>query len=204
MLYTPTLSKSLQIVSFPSNLPCPPPFPKDLSNFPPPLLPKPVVHNFFCETLHYIPFSRLSLAFCQLERNRNACTLRGGQECEKRNYYAEVVKGFLLFLPLTSTMSGLQSQGVTVPRTQQLRFKKASTTKPQPNPNTAALRPQEPGLLKDHNLRFAFARWNPTTLTAFRLILLIRFCAAMYTSISDCDEGMLPLSLYSTRIRLIE
>ncbi|GAA5884430.1 hypothetical protein JCM16303_005077 [Sporobolomyces ruberrimus] len=84
-------------------------------------------------------------------------------------------------------MSGLQSQGVTVPRGQQLRFKKAGP-KPQPNPNTAALRPQEPGLLKDHNLRFAFARWNPTMLTAFRLILLIRFCSAMYTSISDCDE----------------
>ncbi|GAA5935989.1 dolichyl-P-Man:Man(6)GlcNAc(2)-PP-dolichol alpha-1,2-mannosyltransferase [Sporobolomyces koalae] len=84
-------------------------------------------------------------------------------------------------------MSGLQSQGVTVPTGQQLRFKK-SGVKVQPNPNTAALRPEEPGLLKDHNLRFAFARWNPTTLTAFRLILLIRFCAAMYTSISDCDE----------------
>lgn len=113
-------------------------------------------------------------------------SLRGGKECSIR-----IMPNFLAsFFPPHSTMSGLQSQGVTVPRTQQLRFKKASTTsKPQPNPNTAALRPQEPGLLKDHNLRFAFARWNPTTLTAFRLILLIRFCAAMYTSISDCDEG---------------
>ncbi|GAA5839205.1 hypothetical protein JCM3766R1_003139 [Sporobolomyces carnicolor] len=84
-------------------------------------------------------------------------------------------------------MSGLQSQGVNVPTGQQIRFKK-SGVKVAPNPNTAALRPQEPGLLKDHNLRFAFARWNPTMLTAFRLILLIRFCAAMYTAISDCDE----------------
>lgn len=99
-------------------------------------------------------------------------------------------------------MSGLQSQGVTVPTGQQLRFKK-SGVKVQPNPNTAALRPQEPGLLKDHNLRFAFARWNPTMLTAFRLILLVRFCSAMYTSISDCDEGepTLLLSL-STRSEL--
>lgn len=94
------------------------------------------------------------------------------------------------FSPL-SPMSGLQSQGVNVPTGQQIRFKK-SGVKVAPNPNTAALRPQEPGLLKDHNLRFAFARWNPTMLTAFRLILLIRFCAAMYTAISDCDEGEAP------------
>ncbi|GAA6059335.1 hypothetical protein JCM10212_005915 [Sporobolomyces blumeae] len=85
-------------------------------------------------------------------------------------------------------MSGLQSQGVTVPTGQQLRFKK-SGVQVKANPNTAALRPEEPGLLKDHNLRFAFARWNPTLLTAFRMLLLVRFCSAMYTTISDCDEA---------------
>ncbi|GAA5927109.1 hypothetical protein JCM1841_006050 [Sporobolomyces salmonicolor] len=85
-------------------------------------------------------------------------------------------------------MSGVQSQGVNVPSAQQLRFRGASSKKTQPNPNTSALRPVEPGLLKDHNLRFAFARWNPTLLTAFRLLILIRFCAAMYTAFNDCDE----------------
>ncbi|GAA5855449.1 hypothetical protein JCM8547_007834 [Rhodosporidiobolus lusitaniae] len=91
-------------------------------------------------------------------------------------------------------MSGVQSQGVNVPSAQQLRFrskaqvKKDANNKPIPNPNARVMRPQEPGLLKDPNLRFAFARWNPSLLVAFRIILLIRFCAAMYTAISDCDE----------------
>ncbi|BGP14638.1 hypothetical protein JCM10213_001651 [Rhodosporidiobolus nylandii] len=92
-------------------------------------------------------------------------------------------------------MSGVQSQGVNVPSAQQLRFRQKQTSikrdeagKPVPSPNARVLRPAEPGLLKDPNLRFAFARWNPSLLTAFRLLLLIRFCAAMYTTISDCDE----------------
>ncbi|GAA5967449.1 hypothetical protein JCM11641_000549 [Rhodosporidiobolus odoratus] len=92
-------------------------------------------------------------------------------------------------------MSGLQSQGIAVPSAQQLRFrskrtsvKKDETGKPVLSPNARVLRPQEPGLLKDPNLRYSFARWNPPLLTAFRLLILIRFCAAMYTAISDCDE----------------
>ncbi|GAA6002119.1 hypothetical protein JCM10207_003086 [Rhodosporidiobolus poonsookiae] len=90
--------------------------------------------------------------------------------------------------------SGLQSQGVNLPTSQQLRFrqKKAAVKqvdgKPQLNPNARVLRPQEPGLLKDHHLRFAFARWSPPLLVAFRLLILLRFVAAMYTAIADCDE----------------
>lgn len=93
-------------------------------------------------------------------------------------------------------MSGLQSQGVNVPSAQQLRFRSNKTAvkqgpdyKPVLNPNARVMRPQEPGLLKDPNMRFAFGRWNPSVYVAFRLILLIRFCAAMYTAIADCDEG---------------
>ncbi|GAA6031709.1 hypothetical protein JCM8097_001946 [Rhodosporidiobolus ruineniae] len=92
-------------------------------------------------------------------------------------------------------MSGLQSQGVNVPSGQQIRFrsnrvqvKQSADHKPVQNPNARVLRPQEPGLLKDPNMRFAFARWNPSLLVAFRLLILIRFCAAMYTTSSDCDE----------------
>ncbi|GAA6002322.1 dolichyl-P-Man:Man(6)GlcNAc(2)-PP-dolichol alpha-1,2-mannosyltransferase [Rhodotorula paludigena] len=85
----------------------------------------------------------------------------------------------------------MQSQGFAVPQDQQLRFRKATPkagTKFVQNPNARALRPAEPGLLKDPNLRFAFGRWQPKLLVAFRLLLLIRFCSAMYTGISDCDE----------------
>ncbi|GAA5821166.1 hypothetical protein JCM11251_004497 [Rhodosporidiobolus azoricus] len=94
-------------------------------------------------------------------------------------------------------MSGVNSAGVNLPQDQQIRFrsskrstevKKDKDGKPLLNPNTRVLRPAEPGLLKDPNMRFAFARWNPSLLVAFRLLILIRFCAAMYTGISDCDE----------------
>jgi alpha-1,2-mannosyltransferase len=31
--------------------------------------------------------------------------------------------------------------------------------------------------------------WNPGYSVAVRILLLVRFCAAMYSNISDCDEG---------------
>ncbi|BGP06629.1 mannosyltransferase [Rhodotorula toruloides] len=84
------------------------------------------------------------------------------------------------------------SAGVNVPTAQQLRFRSkpqpAPGTKLQPGPNARALRPEEPGLLKDPNLRFAFGRFNPTLTTAFRFLLLVRWASAMYTAIGDCDE----------------
>lgn len=96
-------------------------------------------------------------------------------------------------------MASVPSSGLNVPLDQQIRFR--STRKPPsaskdgtppklvPNPNVRALRPVETGLIKDPNMRYAFARWQPSLLVAFRFIILIRFCAAMYTAIGDCDEG---------------
>lgn len=103
------------------------------------------------------------------------------------------------------TMASVPSSGLNVPLDQQIRFR--STRKPPsaskdgtppklvPNPNVRALRPVETGLIKDPNMRYAFARWQPSLLVAFRFIILIRFCAAMYTAIGDCDEGAPPFSL---------
>jgi alpha-1,2-mannosyltransferase len=86
------------------------------------------------------------------------------------------------------------SAGLNVPTAQQLRFRSKpqpapGTTKLQPGPNARALRPEEPGLLKDPNLRFTFGRFNPTLMTAFRFLLLVRWASAMYMAIGDCDEG---------------
>lgn len=35
--------------------------------------------------------------------------------------------------------------------------------------------------------------WVPSLSVAFRLLLLARFCAAMYSNIQDCDEGEIDL-----------
>lgn len=54
----------------------------------------------------------------------------------------------------------MQSYGVNVPQDQQIRFRSSKQrapvpagTKLEPSPNARALRPVEPGLLKDPNLR---------------------------------------------------
>ncbi|GAA5835879.1 hypothetical protein JCM9279_002129 [Rhodotorula babjevae] len=88
----------------------------------------------------------------------------------------------------------MQSYGVNVPQDQQIRFRSKprapvpAGTKLEPSPNARALRPAEPGLLKDPNLRFAFGRWSPSLTVAFRFLVLIRWTSGMYTAIADCDE----------------
>ncbi|BGP38688.1 mannosyltransferase [Rhodotorula kratochvilovae] len=89
----------------------------------------------------------------------------------------------------------MQSYGVNVPQDQQIRFRGNKQRAPpqpgvklQPSPNALALRPVEPGLLKDPNMRFAFGRWTPNLTQAFRFLILVRWTAGMYTAISDCDE----------------
>lgn len=42
--------------------------------------------------------------------------------------------------------------------------------------------------------RTAKAPWMPGFSLAFRMLLLLRFSAAMYSNIQDCDEGMLKLN----------
>ena len=89
----------------------------------------------------------------------------------------------LSFFPLLSLLK-MQSQGINVPAAQQLRFAKAKPTVPKPAPR----KPVE-GLLKDPNMRMARRPWTPSFGVAVRLIILVRFLAGMYSSISDCDEG---------------
>lgn len=78
----------------------------------------------------------------------------------------------------------MQQNGVAIPASQQLRFAKAKST-------NASVMPKKKveGALKDHNLRLAKPLWTPSFSVAFRLIIILRFFAAMYSSISDCDEG---------------
>ena len=42
--------------------------------------------------------------------------------------------------------------------------------------------------------------WNPSFSFAVRIILLMRVAAAMYSSLSDCDEGVSSLNAYPTLI----
>lgn len=70
---------------------------------------------------------------------------------------------------------------INVPAAQQLRFAKKTPIK-QP------IKVITPKLLKDHNTRLQ-TPWTPSFSTAFRLIIIVRFFAGMYTAISDCDEG---------------
>jgi alpha-1,2-mannosyltransferase len=76
----------------------------------------------------------------------------------------------------------MQSQGVNVPAAQQLRFKKQAKV---PKPVVKAV----PSMLKDQNFKAARGPWTPSFSVAFRMIIIIRFFAAMYSTISDCDEG---------------
>jgi len=76
----------------------------------------------------------------------------------------------------------LQSQGVTVPRDQQIHFKRKTPAKPK-KPVTLP----GPTLLREYS-RLMLPGWAPSALTAFRILILVRFFAAMYSTISDCDE----------------
>lgn len=79
------------------------------------------------------------------------------------------------------------SAGLNVPAAQQMRFARKTPSK------QAGIMPAKvvlaPTLLKDHNLARVKPGWTPSYLVAFRMIILLRFFAAMYSSISDCDEG---------------
>ena len=73
---------------------------------------------------------------------------------------------------------------LNVPAAQQLRFARKAPAK-----KVAPKKPVD-NLIKDQHKRASNRQpWIPTFSSAFRLIILVRFFAAMYTSISDCDEG---------------
>lgn len=74
---------------------------------------------------------------------------------------------------------------MNVPAAQQMRFASATPRKSTAKPVLADT------LLKDHFRRLALPGWSPSLLVAFRILILARFCGAMYTSIADCDEGEL-------------
>lgn len=78
---------------------------------------------------------------------------------------------------------------INVPAAQQLRFAKKAPRQPK------VTRLPVPTLLKDHNYRLQQSPWTPSFSAAFRLIILARFFAGMYTILSDCDEGSVPSSL---------
>ena len=84
----------------------------------------------------------------------------------------------------------MSAAGYAVPAAQQMRFARKTPSK------QAGLMPAKvvlkPTLLKDHNLARVKPGWTPSYLVAFRMIILLRFFAAMYSSISDCDEGAVP------------
>lgn len=44
--------------------------------------------------------------------------------------------------------------------------------------------------------------WCPSFVTAVRILIIIRVSGAMYTNISDCDEGALPNSSSAKGVRL--
>ena len=73
---------------------------------------------------------------------------------------------------------------LNVPQAQQLRFARKAPAK-----KAVPVKPVD-HLIKDQHKR-ASARqpWIPSFSQAFRLIILVRFFAAMYTSLADCDEG---------------
>ncbi|KAM0753298.1 glycosyltransferase family 22 protein [Meredithblackwellia eburnea MCA 4105] len=89
----------------------------------------------------------------------------------------------------------MQPAGVNVPSSQQMRFAKAAQT---PEQAKKQLENRQKGieekrkldlaLLKDHNLKLVKPGWSPSFLVVFRLIILVRFFAGMYSNISDCDE----------------
>ncbi|KAF7436487.1 mannosyltransferase [Pleurotus ostreatus] len=59
--------------------------------------------------------------------------------------------------------------------------------KPEP-PKASNVTKRHTGLLQDKIRRSARAPWAPSFSMAVRILLLVRFSAAMYSNISDCDE----------------
>ncbi|KAG8833676.1 mannosyltransferase, partial [Serendipita sp. 399] len=80
-----------------------------------------------------------------------------------------------------------------IPGTQQLRLRKpinaAAPNESSSKPKSATVEDRE--LLKDkkaYPTQRSAPSWSPSFSSAVRLLLLVRFCAAMYSNISDCDE----------------
>ncbi|KAG8769419.1 mannosyltransferase [Ceratobasidium sp. 428] len=71
------------------------------------------------------------------------------------------------------------------PGTETIRFRR-----PTNNPETPAVpKPaRHTGLLQDQIRRAARAPWCPSFSVAFRILILIRVCAATWSNIQDCDE----------------
>ncbi|KAK2461410.1 hypothetical protein APHAL10511_005873 [Amanita phalloides] len=64
-----------------------------------------------------------------------------------------------------------------------LRRPEHESTKPKPQPA------RHTGILQDKLRRSARRPWCPSFSLAFRIILLVRFAGAMYSTINDCDEA---------------
>lgn len=75
---------------------------------------------------------------------------------------------------------------MNVPAAQEMRFSPAPGKKSPAVSDAAKATVQRDLLLKE---RVPVPGLN--ALTAFRIIIVARFCGAMYSSISDCDEGEL-------------
>ncbi|KAI0068066.1 asparagine-linked glycosylation 9 protein isoform a [Artomyces pyxidatus] len=73
---------------------------------------------------------------------------------------------------------------------QTIRFRRPTNNqeaeKPPPTPKL-----RHTGILQDQLRRTARPPWSPSFSLAFRMLLLIRVTAAMYSNIQDCDEGKL-------------
>ncbi|KAL1757275.1 glycosyltransferase family 22 protein [Schizophyllum commune] len=80
----------------------------------------------------------------------------------------------------------MSSSGVAgPPRTETIRFRRPETGEPK----KATIRPlRHTGILQDQVRRSAKRPWAPDFAWAVRWLLLIRFSAAMYANITDCDE----------------
>ncbi|KAF9015664.1 glycosyltransferase family 22 protein [Cyathus striatus] len=68
---------------------------------------------------------------------------------------------------------------------QTLRFRRPTTEQPKPQPPKPV---RHAGILQDQLRRAQRRPWNPSFSLAVRILLLVRFSAAMYSNISDCDE----------------
>ncbi|KAJ1302752.1 hypothetical protein OPQ81_003061 [Rhizoctonia solani] len=71
------------------------------------------------------------------------------------------------------------------PGTEGIRLRKPTNTTETP---LAEKKPRHTGMLQDQLRRSARAPWCPSLSAAFRMLVLIRVCAATWSNIQDCDE----------------
>lgn len=87
---------------------------------------------------------------------------------------------------------------MNVPSAQQLRFKPVEGKR---TSSTAATEAVKAAAKRDMLFKEKLAVPGLTALTAFRIIIVARFCGAMYSSIQDCDEGeRVERALTSTKV----